>query len=526
MNNFQECYKAIYSVQKQFPKWAKVLPEIKQLHKAQKNLNVHLHGRIPISYEPDRETGKFEYKPYLEFLLSKFGQLDIVNNPSTTDPVKVAVTFDGGKISCFLGYVTGGFKLVDKHCINPKTGQLLFGESSIEKVQSHVHCFPIKVAFAKDTKDLYRVEFADFFAFLKEYEAEKEFRIKCIFPQDMSSIWKTTGKGGAAKVKTFPCYCCAVTTATLVTPQPKEKCFRGERCKQPRCYHHKMLTQEVMDAWRVQQAELKTQFPHLANPSADMVKSQIFLSSIDELRDERNPYDIAFRPTSVAEGRQFDNLLNMELGYRAMPVQGTIAEKRLRLQEALEAEAEYDLMTKLVAATDDEMVFIAIEDAIPCILQGGNRMGEKIFMMLLVEAWNECRSNADRELLIRTVEHFVNTGVFGTEQSQSQWKVPINPDNEIDVITFTAWRVKKILDRLTELMPHLKLEGPRLAQWQHMLAQYLEVLKLAFQHEEFEDPEEIELFQDVVDEWFYLYVELLGFPGQTNYIHLLGSGHL
>jgi len=451
LNNFQECYKAIYSVQKQFPKWAKVLPEIKQLHKAQKNLNVHLHGRIPISYEPDRETGKFEYKPYLEFLLSKF---------------------------------------------DPKTGQLLFGESSIEKVQSHVHCFPIKVAFAKDTKDLYRVEFADFFAFLKEYEAEKEFRIKCIFPQDMSSIWKTTGKGGAAKVKTFPCYCCAVTTATLVTPQPKEKCFRGERCKQPRCYHHKMLTQEVMDAWRVQQAELKTQFPHLANPSADMV------------------------------GRQFDNLLNMELGYRAMPVQGTIAEKRLRLQEALEAEAEYDLMTKLVAATDDEMVFIAIEDAIPCILHGGNRMGEKIFMMLLVEAWNECRSNADRELLIRTVEHFVNTGVFGTEQSQSQWKVPINPDNEIDAITFTAWRVKKILDRLTELMPHLKLEGPRLAQWQHMLAKYLEVLKLAFQHEEFEDPEEIELFQDVVDEWFYLYVELLGFPGQTNYIHLLGSGHL
>ena len=63
--------------------------------------------------------------------------------------------------------------------------------------------------------------------------------------------------------------------------------------------------------------------------------------------------------------------------------------------------------------------------------------------MRLVEAWNECRSNADRELLIRTVEHFVNTGVFGTEQSQSQWKVPINPDNEIDAITFTAWRVKK-----------------------------------------------------------------------------------
>jgi len=369
--NFQECYKAIYSVQKQFPKWAKVLPEIKQLHHAQKNLNSHFHDRFPISYEPHCETGKFEYKPYLEFMLSKFGLLNLVNNPSTTDPVKVAVTFDGGKISCFLGHVTGGFKLVDKRCVNPKTGELLFGDSAIEKVQLHVHCFPIKVAFAKDTKDLYRVEFADFFAFLKEYEAEKEFRIKFIFPQDMSSIWKTTGKGGAAKVKTFPCYCCAVTTATLVTPQPKEKCFRGDHCKNPRCYHHKMSTKESMDSWQVQQAELQTEFPHLANPSADMVKSQIFLASIDELHDEQNPYDITFRPTSIAEGRQFDNLLYTELGYRGMPVQGTIAEKWARLQEALEAEAEYDLMMKLVAATDNDMAFIAIEDAIPCILYGG-----------------------------------------------------------------------------------------------------------------------------------------------------------
>ena len=193
------------------------------------------------------------------------------------------MTFDGDKIRRFLGHVTGGFKLVDKCCVNPITGELLFGDSTIEKVQSHVHCFPIKVAFAKDTKDLYHVEFADFFAFLKQCETEKEFRIKFIFPQDMSSIWKTTGKGGAAKVKTFPCYCCAVTTATLLTLQPKEKCFRGDHSKQPQCYHHKMLTREVMDRWTIQKQELETEYPHLANPSPFMVKSQIFLLSIDEL---------------------------------------------------------------------------------------------------------------------------------------------------------------------------------------------------------------------------------------------------
>jgi len=56
---------------------------------------------------------------------------------------------------------------VDKRCFNPKTGKLLFGESGIDKVQSHLYCFPIKIAFAKDTKELYRVEYQDFFAFLR-----------------------------------------------------------------------------------------------------------------------------------------------------------------------------------------------------------------------------------------------------------------------------------------------------------------------------------------------------------------------
>lgn len=512
-------------MQKTFPKWAKVLPEVKQIQRAQRRLNNHLNEIIPISYEPDRETGTFQYREYVELLLDRFGLLPLINDPSTTEPVQVAVTFDGGKISRFLGHVTGGFKLVDRRSINPKTGTPLFGETGIEKVQSHFFCFPLKVAFATDTKILYRREYADLFRFLKEYEAEKGFRVKFNFPQDMSSIWKTTGRGGTAKIKTFPCYCCAVTSATLVTPQPKEKCFRGDRCKQPKCYHHNMVTQETFDAWRQQKQHLEGVFSHLSNPHSDMNKSQVFLSSIDELRDERNPFDISFVPASVEEGRAFDSLLQVELGYRRLPVNGTIAEKRARLREALEAEAVYSLMQKLVLSTDVDQAFCAAEDAIPCVMHGGNRMGEKLFMMALLEAWNRCDSNESRRLLLEAVENFVNTGVFGTEQSRSQWKIPINGENEIEAISFTAWRVKKILARLGDLVPLIGLEGDRLRDWQLMLSKYLEVMKRAFQHEDFSDAE-IEDFQDVVDEWFYLYVNLLGLPGITNYIHLLGAGHL
>jgi hypothetical protein len=50
-------------------------------------------------------------------------------------------------------------------------------------------------------------------------------------------------------------------------------------------------------------------------------------------------------------------------------------------------------------------------------------------------------------------------------------------------------------------------------------------LHFEFQHKDFSD-NDIEDFQDLVDEWFYQYVHLVGLLGITNYIHLLGAGRL
>ena len=58
-----------------------------------------------------------------------------------------------------------------------------------------------------------------------------------------------------------------------------------------------------------------------------------------------------------------------------------------------------------------------------------------------------------------------------------------------------------------------------------MLGKYLHLIQLAFQEEDFGD-EEIEEFQDLIDEWFFQYVEMFGLPWAMNYMHLLGAGHL
>jgi hypothetical protein len=299
--SYQECYKILYSVQRNFPSSAKVLPEIQHIQRAQYSLNRHLDDVIPISQEENWKTAKFDYRAFTDYILTKFGLMPIITNEETINPV-IAVTFDGGTRSKFLSHVTGGFKLVDPCCINPLTGEPLFGENGCTKVQSLAHCFPIKIAIAKDSKQLYCTEFVDLFAFFKEYEREHGFRIKFVFPQDMSSIWKTTGRGGTAKVKTFPCYCCSITTATLVTPQPKNRCFWGEWCQQPKCFHHDMLTEATFEAWEEQRAVLLMQYPYLLHPSPELTKSRVILSTIDELRDDTNPFDIAFRPRTIEQG--------------------------------------------------------------------------------------------------------------------------------------------------------------------------------------------------------------------------------
>jgi hypothetical protein len=82
--------------------WAKVLPEVKQIQKSQKLLNGHLRDVLPNHIEPDHETERFDYRRFTEHTLSKYGLLDIIDDPNTTEPVQVAITFDGAKISRYL----------------------------------------------------------------------------------------------------------------------------------------------------------------------------------------------------------------------------------------------------------------------------------------------------------------------------------------------------------------------------------------------------------------------------------------
>jgi len=197
------------------------------------------------------------------------------------------------------------------------------------------------------------------------------------------------------------------------------------------------------------------------------------------------------------------------------------------LRDALEAEQMYGLMTKLVLSIDHDSAFCAAEDAIPCVMHGGNRMNEKNFMMVLIKAWESCESAREKEVLIKAVEEYINSGVFGTAGSKAQWKLPVSKDKELEPVSFTSWHGRKVIDHLAAIAERILSGGDllRLREWQQMISKYLQVMRFAFRHEDFTD-DDLEEFQDIIDEWFYEYVHLVGLPGVTNYMQFLGAGHL
>jgi hypothetical protein len=77
--------------------------------------------------------------------------------------------------------------------------------------------------------------------------------------------------------------------------------------------------------------------------------------------------------------------------------------------------------------------------------------------------------------------------------------LPINEESELDTVSFSAWQVKKIMAKLSELADILfhGMDITHLREWQHMLLKYLNVIK-----RDLEDfgADEVDEFQDLVDE--------------------------
>jgi hypothetical protein len=126
----------------------------------------------------------------------------------------VAATVNGGDLAWGLTQVSAGVKVIDLKARDPITGQLLFGESGCNKVQSKYNCYPLHIIIAKDNKELYQTHLSQFFRDVNDLEEEYSDRLRVAQGADMCSLQKMLGAGGAMKQRKMPAIAAVFTGMT------------------------------------------------------------------------------------------------------------------------------------------------------------------------------------------------------------------------------------------------------------------------------------------------------------------------
>ena len=508
-----------------------------------KVLNEHAQEIIPFKRGTSSYGEYIEFDPIEKFLCILLDGFHLTELSRLDGGVEIAITLDGAKLSRNLSHVTAGIKIVDKRACDPNTGAPLFvasDGSTNQSVQSREFCFPVKILLAPDSKDLYKNEFADFFKYfdalgrngLKASEhgtALKPFKI--VSPQDMSSFWKSLGSGGVAKCKTLFCHCCMCKSADMTCFRENDN--RCQHCKDTAndyCYHHDMMVNEILDQYKQELisdvgANLE---PHFARYDAIAAKTKLITDPaiIGRLT---NPHHIDFvlTPTSL---NSFGTFLLSELNLRSLDITGSIEVRRTRLQEACTVENRLRVIREALARDDQtrEGMMILLEQAIPCVLHLENRVGEKIVMMLLrdIVGSHSSTSTAAVSTLVKAIETSINTTVLGTLQQLSQWCIDFDERTKtISDVSLTNSRARKLIAGLSTIVDLYIMDDWRKELWKSALVQYEEAVAGLRSRKDFTD-EDITLWQQGVDLFYTIWVDLHGMDGLTNYIHMLGAGHV
>ena len=213
----------------------------------------------------------------------------------------------------------------------------------------------------------------------------------------------------------------------------------------------------------------------------------------------------------------------------------TSRRERLRSHLILEEKIQ-NLKSDLDHCTPKDGALFLIYNAIPCILHMENRVGIKILTMLLVEGL----SNVKEKTIFENIQHegprihtflnriaiVTNREILGNDENPSQWEVPYDKKSKvIGLISLCNNRTRKFINNLGVLISICTPEGDRRTLWNNAISAYKNAMELVRQKEDFTDYA-IFSYQREADKFFNYYVSLHGLAGVTNYIHMIGSGHI
>jgi hypothetical protein len=116
--------------------------------------------------------------------------------------------------------------------------------------------------------------------------------------------------------------------------------------------------------------------------------------------------------------------------------------------------------------------------------------------------------------------------VLGTPEQPSQWRIDFDEKTKtIGDISLTNSRARKLVAGLLPIVDQYIMDNWRKELWQSALVQYQEAVAGLRSRKDFTDAD-ITLWQQGVDIFYTIWVDLHGMDGLTNYIHMLGAGHV
>jgi len=248
----------------------------------------------------------------------------------------------------------------------------------------------------------------------------------------------------------------------------------------------------------------------------DVKKKSKFLKDPNIMDAESNPLHINYLipPTEPMARFRFVSLLNEEIAIRDTEIE----DKIILIKETLKRELE-------------SKAILLMEFCIPCILHMENRIGEKILKTLLNEYMIDLQKmkKDEQDASLMALVDFINRNITGDEKVPGQWEIPLGEDKKtVDEIAMSHSLSRLFVENMDCLVGELfSLESQCESRnaWLTVLKEYRSFMELARSREEFSD-DDIDAFQKQADTFFALWVDLNGYKGITNYIHMIGAGHL
>ncbi|KAL7580553.1 hypothetical protein ACA910_003678 [Epithemia clementina (nom. ined.)] len=438
-----------------------------------------------------------------------------LENSAKQRRIQLAKSVDGAKISKNLNFVMLGIKNQDLFATDPETGDLV----SVKNIQSSSIVWPVEIVMGKESSSLIQNHLAKLFRELEQCAFEGVTNepygwepIKLAMNVDMSAVWKMNKCGGAMKRDEHPCHCCNIENDNIAVPnEVKDQCrwcclLGHDQDDNKKCYHYKMLTDNVLQAMNADLAKLEELFQGMV----DEVEKVCFNSQIlcsDNPRVANNPRvakksstnnssSIHFKMNKNTPGEirtEYNSKLMHNLEIQGMDsTLGNMREQQQQLHTRLIKEWLYVKLKpsiRLGNKRQAKAMFILL-NTVPCILHAENRMGIKILETLLIEGLSNalkfaCGGEKATALeFVKKVEKIMNNNVFGDKLNEAQWQCLLS-DNKKEIVTITMNNVhtKKVIQKLDLLVEICVQDGRRREEWLRCIAEeYKGMIELMTQH--------------------------------------------